>query len=399
MLIFTFVTLLLISPVKARDNGLGLTPLLGWNTWCTQNSCGVDWCSSAEVLSVAQTIKDVGLLDIGWNYINLDDCWGVRDNKTKQIMADPTRFPEGMPAFISKIHDMGFKFGLYTDWGELACHSPFVGSFPYFEQDAKTFASWQVDLVKLDSCHLPANYTGEQLTKNMSQAMDKSGRTMWLYFHCWGTQTCGTYGNSFRIAPDHHDNWNSTASVMQTLLNPQSYWGVSDATHGWPDLDFVFTGGEGCGLFSQPGVRCPGQTDEEYISEFTVWAVATGQLIFATDPRNMSAIQKKILFNREVLAIFNDTSGFADIKMVGTTEAMIWARPLVTNTAAVAFHNPLSIAQDITVDFSTIPARKWGGATLHMRDVWQQSDLGLATGHFTVLNVPPHGVRLIKLSQ
>ena len=33
----------------------------GWNTWCTQNSCGVDWCTSAEVLDVAMTIKASGL--------------------------------------------------------------------------------------------------------------------------------------------------------------------------------------------------------------------------------------------------------------------------------------------------------------------------------------------------
>jgi hypothetical protein len=29
-------------------------------------------------------------------------------------MGDPTRFPEGMPAFIEKIHALGFKFGLFV---------------------------------------------------------------------------------------------------------------------------------------------------------------------------------------------------------------------------------------------------------------------------------------------
>lgn len=38
--------------------------------------------------------------------------WGERNNVTGQIMGDPIRFPEGMPAFIQKLHDMGFKFGL-----------------------------------------------------------------------------------------------------------------------------------------------------------------------------------------------------------------------------------------------------------------------------------------------
>ena len=88
-----------------------------WNTWCTQNSCGVDWCTSDEVLNVAQYIKSSGLQAIGYNYINLDDCWGVRDNTTKQIEGDPTRFPEGMGAFIAKVHALGFSFGLCKWFG------------------------------------------------------------------------------------------------------------------------------------------------------------------------------------------------------------------------------------------------------------------------------------------
>ena len=45
----------------------------------------------------------------------VDDCWGERNNQTHQIEGDPVRFPEGMPAFIDKLHTMGFKFGLCND--------------------------------------------------------------------------------------------------------------------------------------------------------------------------------------------------------------------------------------------------------------------------------------------
>eukprot|EP01052_Picozoa_sp_SAG31_P046236 SAG31_NODE_8757_length_1393_cov_1.642195_2_plen_189_part_00 len=112
----------------------------------------MDWCTSAEVLDVARTIKSSGLQAIGYDHINrervlqaprvpcsslsrhsfgpfpreviekhvhlcvavgaVDDCWGERDPTTKKIMGDPMRFPEGMPAFIAKLHGMGFKFGL-----------------------------------------------------------------------------------------------------------------------------------------------------------------------------------------------------------------------------------------------------------------------------------------------
>ena len=159
---------------------------------------------------MAQSIKDQGLLELGWNYINLDDCWGVRDNTTHEIMGAPERFPEGMPAFIAKIHGMGFHFGLYTDWGEKACHFPFVGSWPYYAQDAQTFADWKVDLVKFDGCNEPKGYTPEQLTKNFTAALDATGVKeyceLWALnpppqaTRCGSTFTAGAHRRAARMA-------------------------------------------------------------------------------------------------------------------------------------------------------------------------------------------------------
>eukprot|EP00054_Salpingoeca_dolichothecata_P029045 m.225144 g.225144 ORF g.225144 m.225144 type:complete len:163 (+) comp26380_c0_seq11:87-575(+) len=111
----------------ARDDALGRYPLMGWNTWCTQNTCGVDWCNEAEILDVADTMIENGMQAAGYEYINLDDCWGVRDPETGKIEGDPLRFPNGMKSMISQLHAKGFKFGLYTDIGYKACHSPFTG--------------------------------------------------------------------------------------------------------------------------------------------------------------------------------------------------------------------------------------------------------------------------------
>ena len=97
-------------------------------------------------------VQASGLQGLGYDHINLDDCWGVRDEATGEIEGDKTRFPEGMQAFIAKIHALGFKFGLYTDVGANACHHPFVGSWGHYSGDARTFAEWGVDYVKLDGC-------------------------------------------------------------------------------------------------------------------------------------------------------------------------------------------------------------------------------------------------------
>lgn len=52
------------------------------------------------------------------------------------------------------------------------------------------------------------------------------------------------------------------------------------------------TGGAGCDDLT-PGLRCPGMSDDEYRSEFSIWAVAGGQLVVSTDLRNMSALQRE----------------------------------------------------------------------------------------------------------
>eukprot|EP01079_Euglenida_sp_SAG-EU17-18_P005325 gene5325-5357_t len=49
MLGSTLIIALAVTATHARPGQKGKTPILGWNTWCTQNSCGVDWCTSAEV--------------------------------------------------------------------------------------------------------------------------------------------------------------------------------------------------------------------------------------------------------------------------------------------------------------------------------------------------------------
>lgn len=300
-----------------------LPPVLGWNTWCTQNQCGEDWCSADEILSVANSMKDNGMLDAGYEYLNLDDCWGVRNAKTGHIEADPVRFPLGIKDVVNKAHSLGFKIGVYTDQGVNGCHHPFTGSWPYYHQDAKDFASWGIDYVKFDYCDPPDGFPPANLTANMSSELASTGRSIWLNFHCnWLTfedARCGLYGNSFRIAPDHIDAWYSTLKTSRALMERKKWWGPTGTPGlGYPDPDFVFTGGQGCGqhTINPPGVRCPGQTEEEYRSEFALNAIASGQILFASDPRNMSSTQKEILLNDEVLAIFKDEVGLHRVTQV-----------------------------------------------------------------------------------
>ena len=40
--------------------------------------------------------------------------------------------------------------------------------------------------------------------------------------------------------------------------------------------------------------HCPGQSDVEYMTEFSMWVMGGSPLLVATDIRNMTAIMKKV---------------------------------------------------------------------------------------------------------
>lgn len=44
------------------------------------------------------------------------------------------------------------KFGIYEDFGNYTC-AGYPGVLGYLQTDAETFASWDVDYVKLDGCY------------------------------------------------------------------------------------------------------------------------------------------------------------------------------------------------------------------------------------------------------
>ena len=79
--------------------------------------------------------------------MNIDDCWALssRDSKTKRIVPDPKRFPQGIKGTADKIHALGLKIGIYSSAGTNTCERNYPGSIEHEEVDAQTWASWGVD--------------------------------------------------------------------------------------------------------------------------------------------------------------------------------------------------------------------------------------------------------------
>jgi alpha-galactosidase len=126
------------------NNGVGATPPMGWNSWCTDSLCnaaGLDPCSEKMVRSVADAFVSEGLKDAGYEYINLDDCWSAKTRDADgNLQPEPRMFPNGirlcgkglldarrgsirtgMKAVADYVHSKGLKLGLYTCAGTMTC--------------------------------------------------------------------------------------------------------------------------------------------------------------------------------------------------------------------------------------------------------------------------------------
>ena len=68
-----YILVLLLIMCSSLDNGMGLTPPMGWNSW---NHFG---CKINEQLikQTADVLVSSGLAAKGYKFVNLDDCWQV----------------------------------------------------------------------------------------------------------------------------------------------------------------------------------------------------------------------------------------------------------------------------------------------------------------------------------
>ena len=66
------------------------TPPLGWNSW---NTFGHN-ISEQMIREMADAMVDNGLLDAGYNYLVIDDCWSLKErDENGRLVADPEKFP------------------------------------------------------------------------------------------------------------------------------------------------------------------------------------------------------------------------------------------------------------------------------------------------------------------
>ena len=138
------------QPLPEEGEERPLSPQMGWSTW----NFFREQVDEEKVLDAAAAMKESGLVDAGYVYLNMDDCWqsSMRDPETGSMMFDLDNFPSG-PELVDKLHDMGLKVGVYSLPGELTCED-LPGSYGNEAVDARAFAEWGIDYLKYDYCHV-----------------------------------------------------------------------------------------------------------------------------------------------------------------------------------------------------------------------------------------------------
>lgn len=357
------------QPTPRRQ--LAPTPPMGWMTW---NLYKGD-ISDKLIRETADAMVDEGLAEAGYRYIFIDDLWqGGRDNRNN-IIPDPAKFPYGMKALADYVHSKGLKLGIYSDAAQLTCGGC-TASLGFEEQDARTFASWGIDYLKYDYCNAPEDSTtARQRYRTMADALQKSGRDIVLGVCEWGQRKAEEWceevgGQLWRTTYDVRDMWKDT--VKQGGMGILDIINVTAPLHRyarpgqWPDMDMLVVGLNGKGGPSSDlgGTGC---TPDEYQTQMSLWCMLSSPLAMTNDLRRLTDTDRRILLNKEIIAINQDPLGTAAERKVNTATHQIFVRKLSGSRHAIAIMNTADTAQKLTADL----ARLGIDGRHSLRDVWQ----------------------------
>lgn len=287
------------------------TPPMGWNTW---NTFGEN-INETIVLETVDKMVELGYKEAGYEYVIIDDCWSEhKRDENGRLAPDRKKFPHGMKYIADYIHSKGLKFGMYSDAGFWTC-AGYPSSFGHEVLDAQTFAEWEIDYLKYDFGFFPGNARADSTYLIMSQALRMTGRDIVFAACCPGapekpmnwarSRGCQTY----RSTDDIVDTRKSYMEIIESQLDC-----VENNTIGcFNDMDMLTVGMYGRGNAAADGgvyeitADSGAMTYTDYETQFLTWAFLGSPLIIGGDIRNLDGKSRKLLQNKEVIAINQDT--------------------------------------------------------------------------------------------
>ncbi|XP_020838421.1 alpha-N-acetylgalactosaminidase [Phascolarctos cinereus] len=333
--------LALVVQVFSLENGLMRTPPMGWLAW-ERYRCNIDCkedpdnCISERLfMDVADRLAEDGWRDLGYNYINIDDCWMTPErDENGLLVADPERFPHGIKYLADYVHSRGLKLGIYGDMGNRTCMGYPGTTLDKVVLDAQTFASWDVDMLKLDSCYSNPEDRAQGYP-SMSKALNATGRPI-AYSCSWPAYDGGLppevnytllmdICNLWRNYDDIQDSWQSVLTIVDWFTKHQEVLQPVAGPGHWNDPDMLLIGNYGLSF-------------EQAKSQMALWTIFAAPLFMSTDLRTISAQNADILQNKLMIEINQDPLGIQGRKILRTEDAIeVYVRPLSRKASAIVF--------------------------------------------------------------
>lgn len=359
------------------SDGLAPTPPMGWNSW---NRFG-PFISERLVLETADALVATGMREAGYRYVVIDDAWheSVRDD-SGDLVENRWAFPRGMAWLAEQIHRRGLRFGLYTCAGSRTCQG-YPASRGCEARDAKRFALWGVDFMKVDWCHT-AGLDAATTYRTWCDAIRAVGRPMVLSICEWGRHRpwdwAPSLGHLWRTSPDIADTW---ASLVATVDRQAELHPFAGPDH-WNDPDMLEVGNGG-------------MTDVEYRTHFSLWAMLAAPLMAGNDLREMRETTLAILTAPEVVAVDQDPLGRQARRVRAEGPSELWARELADGSRAVLLLNRGDAAQRVWLTWDEVGLDPIAAMTV--RDLWGRADIGeLDEGYDATL--ASHAALLLRIS-
>ena len=374
LLFFAVALLTSLHTTAANRDSLALTPPMGFMTW---NKYKED-INEQLIRQIADKMAADGYAEAGYKYIFIDDAWQGGRDKRNNILPDPEKFPSGMKALADYVHSKGLRLGIYSDAALLTC-AGYTASYGFEQQDAKTFAEWGIDYLKYDYCHAPSDSAvAHERYKKMADALQNSGRKIVLGVCEWGQLNPEKWarqagGSLWRVSFDVRDMWKDIVKqggmgIIDIINVTEPLYKYAGPGH-WLDMDMLIVGLDGKGGPSSDlgGIGC---TYTEYQTQMSMWCMFASPLAMSHDILNENAATRRILLNKEIIAINQDALGKAARLVQRIGECRVYHRQLTNNRQAIAIMNPSDKAQRISLPLSFLGK----SAKYDFRDVWEHKN-------------------------
>ena len=345
-----------------------LLPTMGWEPW------SISHCKTSEgrmydaayYMALMELMEAEGFRELGYRYLIIECDDHFRD-KEGMWTANTEKFPGGYRSVVDYAHERGFLIKAYTDAGAGNCCCNDRGSFGYYEEDARAWARFGFDGVKIDWCGgKEAGLDPKTQFTEFYNAINKHIKKPFdTEICCWGAGNVWEWGrfagSMWRTGLDIDLEYARFAEFeggrWEILLRNLENNRHADTSYVGPGKGFNYADMLLVGI---PG----GLTEIEERTQFTLWAIMASPLYLSMDLFNLPEYAKEILLDREVVGINQDALGRQGevIKESRDGNVQVWCKPLADGSQAVAFFNRDSIQRDITLKWRDRYGKKGCGS-------------------------------------